>query len=112
MTRKILSICHAAAYLDISETQVRRYIKKGVLEVCDNQKPKAVYEISVLLQKEKMNAKGSRKAKMGFSIPELAIKLGVCTDWIRSCIKKGIIDARLIGKQYRIPVSEAEKLLN
>lgn len=39
-----MGLCQAAAKLCVSETQVHRLIKKGVLELYEDHKPQAVYE--------------------------------------------------------------------
>jgi excisionase family DNA binding protein len=108
---KAISICQAAAKLCVSETHVRRLIKKGILKVPGKQRPQAVFESSVLSLKQKLDVNGVRKAKSSLSIPQMAVRIGVSTDYIRALIVNGTIDAQLIGRQFYIPAREAEKFL-
>lgn len=108
--KRTLTICQAAAKLALSESQVWRLAKRGVLQICDGIVPKSVYESGVVELNRQMKAVSPRKERQGLTIPQTAIKLGVSSDWIRSSIKKGTIKMQQLGRVYYIPQSEIERL--
>jgi excisionase family DNA binding protein len=107
MLENTLPIRDAASILGVSETQVRRLIESNKLKLCKGVKPQSVYKDDVLL----MKSDRGHKQHPCLSIPQLASKLGVSTDWVRSQIKQKYIDAKLLGRQYCIPEREVERLL-